>query len=186
MIIPRPGRRAPSTKKWSVLRSPRGLPGAWPEIWSVLTYSDATLSRRFKWGPLFRKPLRRFCACGAIPFPGLINHWRRPVCGGTCISPAVAQQMRRLFGPCGGVARQDVLAATGVRSSSNDDEFALCIADDKANKQRAKRGGVVEMKRKVGEAKGGGGTPDSANQETRRRNRCHVCHSEHHLFPKCL
>ena len=36
---------------------------------------------------------------------------------------AVARQMGRSFGQCGGVARQDVLAATDVQVNSNNDDY---------------------------------------------------------------
>ena len=38
--------------------------------------------------------------------------------------PAVDRQMRRRFGPCGGVARKEVLAATVVEVNSYDDDVA--------------------------------------------------------------
>ena len=59
---------------------------------------------------------------------------------------AAARQMRRLCGPCGGIARQDVSAAVGVDANSTDgDHF---VAWD-ARRETKKRNGEAK-RRKVG------------------------------------
>ena len=50
---------------------------------------------------------------------------------------AVARQMRRLFGPRGTAVRQQVLAATNVDVSLDDDDVALWLARRKTKKLRA-------------------------------------------------
>ena len=52
--------------------------------------------------------------------------------------PAVARQMRRLFGPRGGAVRQDVLAATDADVSSNGDDVAARATHREAEQQERK------------------------------------------------
>ena len=53
--------------------------------------------------------------------------------------PVVAKQMRRIFGPCGGAARQDVLVAADMDAASEEGtDFEASTAYGKA-KNRGKR-----------------------------------------------
>ena len=52
---------------------------------------------------------------------------------------AVARQLRRVFGPRGGAARQNALAATDVDANSNgESDFAEWVARRKAKKKSRK------------------------------------------------
>ena len=64
--------------------------------------------------------------------------------------PAVATKMRRIFGPCGGAARQGVLVAAGMSGPSEaETEFETWVAHRKAKKKGGKRRGGIEMRGKV-------------------------------------
>ena len=79
-----------------------------------------------------------------VPFPGLINR-RRWLLG--MVIGAVARQIRRLFGPCGAVARQHFLAATVAQARSGADDFAAWVAYRKAKE----KGGIgAESRRRRG------------------------------------
>ena len=60
----------------------------------------------------------------------------------TVAFPEVASQMRRLFGPRGGAARQDVLVAADLDAASEEEDFARCAGYCKAKKGKGKRGEV--------------------------------------------
>ena len=56
--------------------------------------------------------------------------------------PAVAKQTRRLFGPCGGAVRQDVLAAAGWDAASGEGtDFEVWVAHRKAKKKGGEQKG---------------------------------------------
>ena len=52
--------------------------------------------------------------------------------------PAAAGQMRRVFGSCGAVARQDVWAATDMQAISRGDDYVALTAYRKVEKQKEK------------------------------------------------
>ena len=58
------------------------------------------------------------CACRMLPFRGPKNYWCWSLQGNSDV-PAAAEQMCRLFGPCGGAARQDVLVSPDMDASSD-------------------------------------------------------------------
>ena len=99
----------------------------------------------------------------------------------------VAANLRRLFGSCGDMDRQDVMVTEEADGSSGGDkEKAACATYRKAKKQ-----GVGQRKRdgnsKVSEDKviWDGQTLNRANRRTGLRNRYFKCDSEYRLSPKC-
>ena len=74
---------------------------------------------------------------------------RRPVRRGTWDYPAVARQVRRLFGPRGVAARFDVLAATDVDVNSDDEAYR------KAKQRRGNGHRAAGAKKKGDKADGG-------------------------------
>ena len=70
--------------------------------------------------------------------------------------------MRRQFGPRGGVARQDVSAATDGELSSDDDVPAASAAYGEAKKRKEKRGGALGAKKKIDTVEGAAKPPISS------------------------
>ena len=77
----------------------------------------------------------------------------------TQASPVVSRQMRRLFGPCGGAARQDVLVPA--------DLDAAWVAFRRAKRERGKgQGGRGSRKRAGGKQEEGRRTMKKFNRKT--------------------
>ena len=72
--------------------------------------------------------------------------------------PAVAKQLRRLFGPCAGAVRQDVLAAAEVDAFSGDDvdDESWTVYRRAEIKGDEKKGEKDESRENGNTAKGGG------------------------------
>ena len=88
--------------------------GAFPDAFvSILCMQNAALSRR-----------------GKSTSPASVQ--------GSSDFPIAAKQMRRLFDPCGGPARQDVLTATdwGMESDEEDFHYESCAANREAKRRR--------------------------------------------------
>ena len=99
---------------------------------------------------------------------------------------AVARQVRRLFGLCGGVARRDVSAAADVGATSNEhaDSAAWVTrrkAKEEGRKKKVEVGGKKKGKVKV---KGGGQNLRGSRRNTGLRNRRFPRDNEFHLLPK--
>ena len=83
----------------------------------------------------------------------------------TLASPAVANQMRRFFGPRGNAARQDVLFAADLETVSEKEDYAAWGAFRKAKKKRRRE---VAIGVKPGGAKIGR-RPHSEQPRTKNR-----------------
>ena len=103
--------------------------------------------------------------------------------------PAAARQMRQLVRPrgggcLGGDKRQDVLAATDVDASSDNDDFTAWVAYRIAKKRKWGKDEDGGAKEKTGQAQVGGQIPNGRNRKTGRRNRCDWRKTEHHFVPQ--
>ena len=68
--------------------------------------------------------------------------------------------------------------------NSSDGDYAAWIAYRKANKNKEKRGGSVDMEKAV-KAQGDGGSLNRINRKTGRGNRHDLRNGEYHLCPMC-
>ena len=95
--------------------------------------------------------------------------------------------MRRLFGSCGGAARQDILItgdADGPLGSEK--EQGARATYTKAQKQgvgQKRWASLPNVSKDM--AKGDGQTLKGSNRRTGLRNKCYKCDSEYHLAPTC-
>ena len=95
--------------------------------------------------------------------------------------------MRRLCGPCGGAARQDVLVAADMHVSSGPEiDYETRVAHRNAEREgrnkKREDGDARNFKNKV---EGDGPTLNGFNRRDGIRNRCYECGSENHSAPKC-
>ena len=68
--------------------------------------------------------------------------------------------MRRLFGPCGGATRQDVLAATDADANWKGEDFAARVVYRQTEKRKEKSDGVGAAKKEGERVRGDGQTPN--------------------------
>ena len=100
--------------------------------------------------------------------------------GNTSAFPTVSANIRRLFGPCGYVSRQDVLIAQYMDTVPEVEDFEAWAAYRKA--KRAKKDGGGHGNRE--KAAGGGRTKNAINRRTGERYRCYARNSEYHYHPQ--
>ena len=100
--------------------------------------------------------------------------------------PAVVRQMRPSCGARGGVARQDVSAATDADANPNyEDAFAERVARRTPRKGGEKKKADDDGPKKVQDkGKERGQTLNGINENTGRRAKCNWSNSENHRLPK--
>ena len=94
----------------------------------------------------------------------------------TLAFPEVACRLRRLLGPRGSAARQDVLAAGDLGTASEEGDFEAWVAYRKAEKEEKKeRGSEDPGETGWTKRKKGGLTTNALNRKTGERNRPYTC-----------
>ena len=110
----------------------------------------------------------------------MINPWLRPVFALQLRPPAASSQIRRLFGPRGSAARQDVLVAADLDAASEEEDFAAS-EEDSASRVAFRKAETEKEKEQGGEENGETGgskqregrrTMDTFDRQTGERKRC--------------
>ena len=102
--------------------------------------------------------------------------------------PIAGTRMRRLFDPCVGPAREDILTAKDVDAQSDEEDspYEARAASRKAEKKR--RGAARKQNTNpqgANKIKGDRQVPNGFDRRTGGRNRCYTCDSKCPLAPKC-
>ena len=96
--------------------------------------------------------------------------------------------MRRLFEPCGGVARQDVLAAADCDMDSDEEDLSSEAWAARQKAKKARKDSPRRTRSKLGWAnrvKGGGQVSNGFHRRAGERNRRYTCGCERHLASRC-